>query len=192
MNSSSLGKNANSLLQTPESPDQLDDLAGRDLAGVGHVVGAERHALRPAGEGGLDELIQLRDRVGRLEEPRVAHELGQVVPRVVDAVEGDAQPPDEHVGVAGQDLLAQGLRPAVERAVVGPEGEVGRVLLGEAVAARAVAAVDAARGDMAPRDPGLLAGLGDDAREDGVAEEALAPCGARRRRRWACPCSRPH
>ena len=57
--------------------------------------------------------------------------------------------------------------------MVGAEGEVGRVGLGETRAIGAPAGVDAAGGDVAPGDAGLGAGLGDGAGEHGVAHQAL-------------------
>lgn len=153
--------------------DQLDDLAGSDFAGVGDVVDPERHALFPAGEGGGDELLELRDGVGGLEQGVVADELREVIARVVDLVEGDAQAPDVNVGTTGEDFFAEGLGAGVEAAVVGAEGEIWGVGLAEARAVGPGAGVDAAGGDVAPGNAGIGAGLGDSAWQHGVAKEAL-------------------
>ena len=61
MKSLSLSKNSKSLLQTPLARDQLDDLAGGDVAGVGDIVGAERDAFFPASESRGYEFVELRN-----------------------------------------------------------------------------------------------------------------------------------
>ena len=88
-------------------------------------------------------------------------------------IEGDAEAPDVDVGRVGEHFFAESFGAAVERAVVGAEGEVGGVGFAEAGAVGAGAGVDAAGGDVAPRNAGFGAGLGDEAGEDAVAEEAL-------------------
>ena len=153
--------------------DEGDNFAGSDVAGIGDVVDAEGDAFFPAGEGGGDELVELRNGVLGFEEFCVAHQLGEVVARAVDVIEGDAEAPDVDVGFSGEDFFAEGFGAAVEGAVVGAEAEVGRIGFGEAGAVGAGAGVDAAGGDVAPGDAGFGAGLGDEAGEDGVAEEAL-------------------
>ncbi len=153
--------------------DEAHDLAGGDMAGIGDVVDAEGHALFPAGEGGFDEFIQLRDRIGRVEQGRVALHLRQVIARVVHLVERNAQTPDIDVGPAGEHLLAQRLGAGIEAAVVGAKREVGRVGFGETSAIGPRAGVDATGGDMAPRHARVGTRLGDRAGKDAVAHEAL-------------------
>ena len=57
MKSLSFLKNLNSLLQTPARLNQLDDLSGGDIAGVGDIVGAERNVFFPASEGYSYEFV---------------------------------------------------------------------------------------------------------------------------------------
>ena len=79
----------------------------------------------------MHELLEFRDRVGRLKEHRVAHELGEIVARVFQLIEGNPDTPDVNVRVGGQDFFTKGFGSAVEGTVVLPEGEIGSVLLGE-------------------------------------------------------------
>ena len=81
--------------------------------------------------------------------------------------------PEVEVAGGTEDLLAEGLGAAVEGAGAAAETEVGLILLGEALAVGSGAGVDAAAGDVAPGHSRSLAGLGDAAWEDGVAEETF-------------------
>ena len=146
---------------------------GGDVAGIGDVVGAERDAFFPAGEGGGDEFLELRNGIFRGEERLVAHQLGEVVAWVFLVVEGNAEAPRVDVGRAGEDFFTEGFGAAVERAVVGTERKIRCVRLAEAGAVGTGAGVDAARGNVSPRDASVGAGGGDDARKDAVAEEAF-------------------
>lgn len=153
--------------------DERNHFARGDVTGVGHVVRAEGNAFFPACEGGGDELVQLRDRVFGIEELRVAHQFREVVARAVHVVERDAEAPDVHIGFAGEHLFAERLGAAVERAVIGAEAEVGRVVFRESAAVGARAGVDAARGNVTPGNAGFGASLGDQAGKNGVAKQAL-------------------
>lgn len=157
----------------PALLNQVDDLAGRHCSRVGDIVGAERDALLPAGEGRSDKLLQLRNGVRGLEQRGVPDQLGQVVARVVDLVERDAQPPDVDIRNARQHLLAERLGAAVKRAVVGPEAEVRGVVFAEPGAVGPGPRVDTPGRDVAPGHARLGAGLSDDAREHRITEKAF-------------------
>jgi hypothetical protein len=152
---------------------EVNDFAGGDVAGVGDVVDAVGDVFFPAGEGGGNEFVELRDGVGRLQQALVAHELGEVVARAIAVVEGDAEAPDINVRGASEDFFAEGFGAGVEGAVVLAEGEVRGVGLVEAGAVRAGSGVDAAGRDVAPGNAGGGAGFSDAAGEDCVAEEAV-------------------
>lgn len=153
--------------------DQVHDFARRGIPRIGDVVGAEGNAILPAPERRAAELVQLRKRVHRVEQPRVVHHLGQIVARVIQLVEGKAQPPDETGLRSGKHFFPQRLGAAIETAVVRPEGKVRRVILREPATTGRRAGVDAAAGDMAPWRAGFPAGLAQPTRQHGIGKEAV-------------------
>lgn len=178
--------------------DQVDDLAGADESGVGDVVGAEGDAQFPAFDAGAGEVDAVGDRVEVFVDARVELDLGEIVPRVVDVVERDAQAPDVPIAAVLEGFLTEGLGAAVEAAWTVAEAEVGCIVFGEAddpvrvlrgegakgglaqvldcehgavVLADVGPGVDASGGDVSPWNFEGGASLGNGLREDNVAQK---------------------
>ena len=142
-------------------------------SGIRHIIDPERDVLLPAKHAGLHELLQLRDRVGGVEEHRVAHELGKIIAGMLEVIEGNAHTPDVNVRIGGEDFFPEGLGSAVKGTVVLAKGEIGSVLFGKPGTIRSRSRIDATRRDMTPRHVGGVTGLGDDPWQDGIAGEAF-------------------
>jgi len=130
--------------------DPLRDLAGRDVAGVGDVVGPERNAFLPTGQTSGDKFAEMGDRVFGFEQSLVTHDLGQIVSRGILIVQGDWQTPDVGVVAAVKDFFAECFATEVPTAVVAAEAEVGSVVFSEPLPVIPAFGVNATGRNMPP------------------------------------------
>jgi hypothetical protein len=98
-------------------PYEINYLPGGNCSWIRHIIDSERDTAFPAEQTGFHKLLQLRNGIGRVEESRVAHQLGEIVARVFELVEGNAHAPDVDIRVTSQDFLTQRLGPAVKGTV---------------------------------------------------------------------------
>ena len=90
-----------------------------------------------------------------------------------ELVKGYSDAPDVDIRISVENLLPQRLAPAVKRAIALPETEIWGVRFGESRAVRPATRVDAAGGDVSPRDIRGIAGLSDDPRQNSIAGKAV-------------------
>ena len=180
--------------------DQCNNMSGGDETWVGDVVGAKRSAHFPEVNAGFDEIGAMRNGVHVVVHLGITLQFAEVIAFVVEFVKGDAQAPDVTVADAGDDFFAEGFGAAVKTARRRAKGKIGRVGLFEAVDAVGMffhngmdvwarevrfdlqatihlhlcADVDAAGGNVAPRDPGDGTSLGDGLGQQGIAGESIS------------------
>ncbi len=90
-------------------------------------------------------------------------------------VEGDSQPPHKDILGTLQTFFTERLAAAVETAVVRAEAKIGRIRLLKSCSIGATPGIDAATGDMPPRQLTQLAGRANDTRQDGISQDAFGP-----------------
>ena len=113
--------------------DHANDLMAGDITGIGDVVGAEGSALFPKIEAGIYEIAAMGDGIDVVVNFRVTLKFAEVIARIVDFVEGNAQAPDVALADTGDGFFGEAFGAAVEAARWSAESEIGVVSFGVAV-----------------------------------------------------------
>ena len=112
--------------------DLPNDMAGSDPARIGDVVNTEGRAQIPEIQASADEVSAMGDGVHVVVNLGVGLNFGEVIARVVQFVERDAESPEIAVRQWSHGFFSESFGAAVETAGWRAEGEIGRVRFGEA------------------------------------------------------------
>src|SRR5436190_16703096 len=104
------------------------DLPSADIAGIGDVVGTERSTTLPQVKTGGNKVATVRQRIEVVIDLRIFLDFGEIIARVIELIEWNAQPPDIALTNTRDGLFAQGFGAAIKAARAIAKTEIGGIL----------------------------------------------------------------
>ncbi len=142
-------------------------------ARIDDIVDPRRYSACPTLQARVDELSKMRKAIRGRQQPRIGKDLAQIVSRGIAMIKGDAETPNVAIAAIRQDFLTESLGARVKAAIVGSKAKIRGIGFRKPRTIRACARVNAAAGNVSPRNGNHATRAGYPARQHGIGEQAF-------------------